>query len=188
VISKRRSPLVLTYRMNAGYLPADHWTQGPEGGGRNIGEACHIYDLFTFLTQSRVASVHAETIRVSGTRYRPADNFSTTMRFEDGSVATLTYTSLGAAGHPKEQLEVFADGLVLALDDYRRLTVAGGTIAGLTTTRQEKGQRQELASLISAIKDGGTWPIPLWQQLQAMEIAFAIEPSLRGLPDAEPAD
>jgi predicted dehydrogenase len=181
LLRSRAAPMVMTYRMNAGYLPLDHWTQGDEGGGRNVGEACHIYDLFTFLTSSRSAAIQAQAIQVDAPPYSPRDNFVATIRFEDGSVGTLTYTALGAVEYPKEQLEVFSDGRVLALDDYRRLNVSGSKAAGLTSTAQEKGQKEELAALAKAIRDGGPWPIPLWQQLQAMRIAFAVEPALTGV-------
>jgi predicted dehydrogenase/threonine dehydrogenase-like Zn-dependent dehydrogenase len=179
VASRSQHPMVMTYRMNAGHLPLDHWTQGPEGGGRNVGEACHIYDLFTFLTGSAVADVHAESIR-TGPPYSPRDNFTATIRFEDGSLGTLTYTALGAADYPKERLEVFGGGRVFTLDDYRTVTVHGMRGTGLSTQRQEKGHREELEALSRAIRDGGPWPIPLWQQIQAMRIAFAVEPFLVG--------
>jgi predicted dehydrogenase/threonine dehydrogenase-like Zn-dependent dehydrogenase len=176
----RSNPMLMTYRMNAGYLPADHWTQGPEGGGRNLGEACHIYDLFTFLTGSRVVDVQAAGIRPATDYYLATDNFVATARFEDGSVATLTYTALGSSDHPKEQMEVFVDGKVIALDDYRRLTVSGAGASGLSTRTPSKGQREELEALGTAISTGGEWPIPFWQQVQATEIAFAVERVLRG--------
>jgi predicted dehydrogenase len=171
--------MVLAYRMNAGYLPRDHWVHGAEGGGRNVGEACHIYDLFTYLTGSRVVETQAAAVRPTTGYYSPTDNFVATIRFEDGSVGTLAYTALGSSDHPKEQLEVFVDGKVITLDDYRRLTVAGSKAAALTTPRAAKGQRDELEALGRAIKNGGEWPIPLWQQVQAMEIAFAVERFLR---------
>jgi predicted dehydrogenase/threonine dehydrogenase-like Zn-dependent dehydrogenase len=175
----RTNPMVLAYRMNAGYLPRDHWVHGAEGGGRNVGEACHIYDLFTYLTGSRVVETQAAAVRPTTGYYSPTDNFVATIRFEDGSVGTLAYTALGSSDHPKEQLEVFVDGKVITLDDYRRLTVAGSKAAALTTPRAAKGQRDELEALGRAIKNGGEWPIPLWQQVQAMEIAFAVERFLR---------
>jgi predicted dehydrogenase/threonine dehydrogenase-like Zn-dependent dehydrogenase len=181
LIGKRSSPLVMSYRMNAGFLPRDHWTQGPEGGGRNIGEASHIYDLFTFLTGSRVSGVHAGAIKPRG-RFASSDNFVATISFEDGSIGSLTYTAMGSSEHPKEQLEVFVDGTVLALDDYRVLTVKGTDAPGLITKASEKGQREELLALASAIHSGGPWPSPLWQQVQAMEIAFAVEPFLASTP------
>ena len=58
----RKTPLIANYRMNAGFIPNDHWVHGPQGGGRNIGEACHIYDLFNALTGSTYESVEAMSI------------------------------------------------------------------------------------------------------------------------------
>lgn len=176
----RSGPLVASYRMNAGYIPLDHWVHQAEGGGRNKGEACHIYDLFTHLTQSEVTSVHARPLRPAARYYSASDNFVATLGFVDGSVATLTYTAAGSREYPKEQMEVFADGRVFALDDYRRLTIAGGKRLSLKTRRTEKGQKEELESLGRAILGGREWPIPLWQQLQATEIALEVQGFLDG--------
>jgi predicted dehydrogenase/threonine dehydrogenase-like Zn-dependent dehydrogenase len=175
VIAHRSNPMVLNYRMNAGYLPADHWVHGQEGGGRNIGEACHIYDLFTALTESKVLTVQCQTIRPATQHYRRQDNFIATMTFEDGSLASLTYTALGTPSYPKERLEVFVDGKVLFLDDYKRLTISGATAKGVESASSEKGQREELEIFGRAIQEGGEWPIPLWQQVQATEISFLVE-------------
>jgi predicted dehydrogenase len=153
---------------------------GPEGGGRNLGEACHIYDLFTALTESRSVDVSARPIRPATAHYSSTDNFVATVTFDDGSVATLTYTALGSHDHPKERLDVYVDGSVLSLEDYRRLRVSGRKAGGLSTRAAEKGQREELAALAQAIRKGGPWPIPLWQQIQATEIALAVEPCIRG--------
>ncbi len=177
----RSNPMILNYRMNAGYLPPDHWVHTEEGGGRNLGEACHIYDLFTYITGSRVTAVQAHSLIPRTGFYSASDNFVATMTFEDGSVATLTYTALGSKDFPKEQMEVFADGKVLHLDDYRKLTVTGARAKGVSTSTMEKGQKEELTALAQAIRQGGEWPIPLWQQVQATEIALAIEPFLGGI-------
>jgi predicted dehydrogenase len=173
--ANRTNPMILNYRMNAGHIPADHWVHGKEGGGRNIGEACHIYDLFTALTGSRVSAVRCDTIRPATDHYRRQDNFIVTVTFEDGSLGTLTYTALGTSEYPKERLEVFVDGKVLFLDDYKRLTITGASAKGVETAIAEKGQKQELESLGRAIQQGGEWPIPLWQQVQATEISFQVE-------------
>ena len=175
ILRGRTGPLLATYRMNAGYLPLDHWVHGPEGGGRNRGEACHIYDLFTFLTGSRVTAVHATALRPRTGHYSRTDNFVATVRFDDGSITSLTYTALGSREHPKEQMEVFADGKVLVLDDYRRLTISGATTRGVSTAGPSKGQREELEAFARAIRQGGEWPIPLWQQVQATDIALRVE-------------
>jgi predicted dehydrogenase/threonine dehydrogenase-like Zn-dependent dehydrogenase len=178
LLAGRASPLVADYRMNAGFIPLDHWVHGPEGGGRNIGEACHIYDLFLSLVGAPVESVSATAIRADGTRLAANDNFTATIGYGDGSVCTLTYTALGNRDHPKERLEVFADGMVLTLDDYKSLAVAGRG-SGWRGTTQQKGHLEELQALARAVRDGGGWPIPLEEQLQAMRVAFAVESQVR---------
>lgn len=174
----RSNPMILNYRMNAGYIPLDNWVHGKEGGGRNRGEACHIYDLFTYLTGSKVMTVQAATIRPTTGYYSPSDNFVATMTFEDGSVATLTYTALGAKGYPKEKMELYCDGKVIILDDYRSLSIAGSKASGIETKAIDKGQIEELEAFAGVIRKGSIWPIPLWQQIQATEIALRIEKAL----------
>ena len=180
LVAGRTNPMILDYRMNAGRLPLDHWVHSAEGGGRNLGEACHIYDLFTFLTGARTVGVSATSIRPSTDYYSSTDNFVATISFEDGSVATLTYTALGSPSHPKERLDVFVDGAVILLDDYQRLDVAGQTRPALTSSTSEKGQQQELGALVRAIRRGGEWPIPLWQQVQAAETALRVQDLITG--------
>lgn len=180
LMERRSDSMQIVYRMNAGYIPLDHWVHGPEGGGRNIGEACHIYDLFTFLTGARVTSVQAAAIEPRTGTYARNDNFTATFTFEDGSVATLVYTALGSTDHPKEQAEVFCDGKVYVLEDYRALRVVGSPAAGVETKVVDKGQAAEIAAFARAIREGGEWPIPLWQQEQAMRMAFDVEDALRG--------
>ena len=182
LLAGRTTPLVADYRMNAGYLPLDHWVHGPEGGGRNIGEACHVYDLFDALVgDAEVESVSAQAIRSDGTRLAANDNFVATTRYADGSVCTLTYTALGHRDHPKEQLDVFADNAVLTLDDYKSLAVTGGG-RGWRGVTQHKGHVEELETLAAAIRDGGPWPISLEEQARAMRIAFAVEEQIRSRP------
>jgi predicted dehydrogenase len=174
-LSGRSNPMMIDYRVNAGHIPLDNWVHGPEGGGRNRGEACHFYDLFTFLTGSRVAETSARAIRPATAHYAAADNFVASLGFADGSVATLTYTALGARDHPKERAEIFADGKVLTIDDYCRFTVAGARHRGIDLKRADKGHKTELLAFARAVRDGGDWPIPLWQQVQATEIALAVD-------------
>jgi predicted dehydrogenase/threonine dehydrogenase-like Zn-dependent dehydrogenase len=175
IVRGRSAPMIINYRMNAGYLPPEHWLQAPGEGGRNVGEACHVYDLFTYLVDAPVERVTAHGIGPRGGLYGARDNFVATITFADGSVATLTYTAMGAKDYPKERMEIFVDGQVIALDDYLTLTVTGSRAPGVTLRRADKGQAAELRAFGEAIRDGGAWPIPLWQQLQAMEIAYAVE-------------
>ncbi|MCE5249346.1 bi-domain-containing oxidoreductase [bacterium] len=170
----RKNPMILNYRMNAGYIPLDHWVHGEEGGGRNIGEGCHIYDLFTYLVDARVTAIEAKSIRPATDYCSYRDNFAATMTFEDGSIATLTYTALGSAEYPKENLDVFCDGMVLVLDNYTTLTGYGTSEADISSAGV-KGHFEEIQAFAAAISEKKTAPIPLWQQYQAMEIAFEVD-------------
>jgi predicted dehydrogenase len=174
---------MIDYRMNAGFIPSDHWVHGPEGGGRNLGEACHIYDLFTFLADAAVTEVSAHAIAPRSRHYARTDNFVATMSFADGSVASLTYTALGSREHPKELAELYVDGRLAVLEDYRRVRILGSRLAGWSGRVQDKGLAAELVAFADGIEGRG-WPIPWWQQLQSARVALAVEAQL--VPAAAP--
>lgn len=176
-VKDRTSPMIVNYRMNAGYIPSDHWVHGPHGGGRNIGEACHIYDLFNALTGSRPVDVHACTIVPASDHWRRDDNFVATIRYADGSICTLTYTSMGAKNFPKERADIFVDSKVIVLDDYKQLTITGGK-GGWKGLTIEKGQFEELKALAEAFRPQGQFPISLADQLSASRVSFAVETQL----------
>jgi predicted dehydrogenase len=98
ILEGHQSPLMILYRVNAGYLPPDHWTQTEEGGGRIIGEACHMLDLFQYLVSpAKMVEVTSTAIDSSQVEHvLPSDNVAATVRYDDGSVAMLLYTALGA--------------------------------------------------------------------------------------------
>ncbi|WP_413570363.1 bi-domain-containing oxidoreductase [Bdellovibrio sp. HCB117] len=177
LVEKRSNPMIINYKMNAGYLPKDHWTLGPEGGGRNIGEACHIYDVFTFLTGEKVIDCSVQSISPKTGHYSNRDNFVATFKFSDGSIATLTYTSIGSKEFSKETMEVFCDGLVVQMDDFKDLKVTGGKISHKSNS-PEKGQMEELQIFADAVSGKQDWPIPLWQQFQVTDMTFMVEDKL----------
>lgn len=181
VIKERSNPMILNYRMNAGYIPLNEWVHSDVGGGRNIGEACHIYDLFTYLTGSQCISINATSIKPKTKYYSHSDNFLVSLSFSDGSIANLTYTSLGSKEYPKEEMDIYVDGKILKLSDYKSLKIIGSQIKGIETNQAEKGHKEELEFFARCIKEGIEWPIPLWQQIQAMEIAFKVEELIGGL-------
>ena len=134
--------------------------------------------MFDYFTNAKVRVVTAAAIRPKSSYYNVRDNFISTVSFEDGSIATLTYTVMGSKDHPKEQCEIFCDGKVIVLSDYKCLSISGSNVKGLKTSTQDKGHNQELAEFAGAILHGAVWPIPLWQQMQAMEIAFEVQTQL----------
>jgi predicted dehydrogenase len=180
VLLGRTTPLIANYRMNAGYIPLDHWVHGPEGGGRNIGEACHIYDLFHYLVEADVKDVSARSIEPSSDQLARNDNFVATLGYDDGSVCTLTYTALGHRRHAKERLEIYADGQVILLDDYKALSASGDNRARWRSRRgPAKGHVDQLEALAECLLSGTPWPIGLEEQLHAMRNAFEVEQQLR---------
>jgi predicted dehydrogenase/threonine dehydrogenase-like Zn-dependent dehydrogenase len=176
----RSGPLMVSYRMNAGFIPPGHWVHGAEGGGRNIGEACHIYDLFNFLIGAEACAVRASAVHAGGGAWRADDNFIATLEYPDGSVASLLYTAMGNRDHPKEAMQMFVDGCVVSMDDFKSLTVTGGRHPGWSARSAHKGQFEELQALAAALRAGGEWPIPLAQQLNATRVSFEVERQIRG--------
>ena len=167
----------MNYVMNAGFIPSSHWTQGKEGGGRNIGEACHIYDLFVYMAGCESVKVQASNIK-SSKQYKDQDNFSVCISFADGSVCNLLYSSMGSVNYSKEKSQTFVDGRVITMDDYRHLNIfdAGKKIS---KTFKGKGHLQELEQFSKAILQGGDWPIPWHEQLLSSKISFEVEDQLR---------
>jgi predicted dehydrogenase/threonine dehydrogenase-like Zn-dependent dehydrogenase len=188
VLARRTTPLIADYRMNAGYIPPDHWVHGDEGGGRNIGEACHIYDLFGYLVESDARNVSARSIDPGSTELARNENFVVVIGYADGSICTLTYTALGHRRHPKERLEIFGDGQVISLDDYKSLSFSGDSRSGSRwhSRRAAKGHLEEFDALADAVLHGGAWPIRLEEQVEAMRIAFEVEEQIAGARPGAP--
>lgn len=178
-LAGRSEPLAAHYRVNAGYLPLNHWTQDPEiGGGRIIGEGCHFIDFLTFLVGSPPVDVRAQALPDAG-RYRQ-DNVVMTFTFPDGSLGTVTYLANGDKSFPKERVEVFAGGKVAMLDDFRTLeTVSGGSRKTVKTPQQDKGHRVGWQAFLDACRAGGPAPIPYADLLGVTRASFAAVRALK---------
>jgi len=171
-------PLALHYRVNAGFLPADHWLHDPvQGGGRILGEVCHFVDLLCFLTGTSVLEVETRSLPNPG-RYSN-DNVVCSLRFADGSQGTISYLANGDKAYSKERIEVFGGGGVAVLEDFRRLELvrAGKTQVIRSRLRQDKGHRGEWEAFAKAIQTGGTSPIPFGEVTATMLATFALEES-----------
>jgi len=175
-IASRRAPLMIEYRLNAGYLPLDHWVHGPQGGGRNIGEACHMYDVFRFLAAAPVDSISATAIDPRALAYRRNDNFCATIGYADGSVATLVYTALGPkSGMGKEHITVFCDGDAYVVDDFKRALRASDGSVFWQSGEADKGHYEELSRFGDAIAAGDEAPIPFDELIESSAVALHIE-------------
>jgi predicted dehydrogenase/threonine dehydrogenase-like Zn-dependent dehydrogenase len=118
VTSKRRAPLMVHYRINTGFVPKDLMMHGDAGAGRIIGDACQIIDLFCLMVNAQPVMVSVEALHASRDDLFPTDNFVASLSFEDGSVCSLIYTTLGSSESGNERMEIFFDGKSIVVDDY----------------------------------------------------------------------
>ena len=177
-LADRTEPLHANYRVNAGSIPLNHWTQDPEiGGGRIIGEACHFIDFITFLVGEAPVSVSAHTLPDIG-KYSE-DNVSMTFTFPDGSIGVVDYLANGDKSYAKERVEVFCGGQVSVLDDFVSLETVRDGRKTRTKSAQDKGWVNEWKVFVKSIRNGGEPPIPYEQLIGVTKSTFAAIESIR---------
>jgi len=175
-LDPRSGPLMMLYRVNAGAIPADSWIQRDEGGGRILGEVCHFVDSLTYLCGA--LPIEAQAAAAQG----HSDAVTALLRFADGSVGTIIYSSLGDPSLPKEYLEAFGAGRAITLDDFTELTIHADGKAKTIKARQDKGQAKLVAAFLDAARGKGPAPIPLEEVGAVSRATIAIEEALRGQP------
>ncbi len=177
-LSHRTEPMHVHYRVNASYLPLNHWTQDPAiGGGRILGEACHFIDFITFLVGEVPISVSAHALPDNG-KYRE-DNVSMTFVFADGSLGVVDYLANGDKSFPKERIEIFCAGEIAILDDFRSLEMVQDGNHKSIKGQQDKGWKDEWVAFSNAIREAGNPPIPYDQLIGVTRSSFAVVDALR---------
>jgi len=171
------SPKMIHYRVNAGFIPKDHWTQDLEqGGGRIIGEVCHFIDLINFFTKSYPIKLYAESMdSYTGLN----DSVSIILKYSNGSVGTITYSAVGDKALPKERIEILAKDYVAILDDFRKSNVIKkGKTTQFKTGKQDKGHNQSVASFLQSISDGAASTISFQDACNATKLTLLVQESL----------
>ncbi|MFA0812610.1 bi-domain-containing oxidoreductase [Microbulbifer epialgicus] len=166
--------------MNAGAIPANHWTQdNTVGGGRIIGEACHFIDLMRFLAGSKIVSIQARRMGDTPGIDITEDKASITLGFEDGSFGTILYLANGAASFPKERIEVFVAGRTLQLDNFRKLKGYGWPgFSKLNLWKQDKGQNACSAAFLRGLEQGSS-AIPVDEIFEVAGVSIQVAELLR---------
>jgi predicted dehydrogenase/threonine dehydrogenase-like Zn-dependent dehydrogenase len=174
-------PLSLHYRINAGFLPAQHWLHDPEmGGGRFVGEACHFVDLLLYLAGSEIVEIYGLELPSNGQYHQ--ENVAVQLQFANGSVAVLQYLSTGDKTLGKERLEILGGGATAIVDDFRRTTLSrDGRTRHLPRwgEQQDKGHRAEIARFLQAVEQGGPPPIPFQELVLSTLVTFKILESVQ---------
>lgn len=151
ITAQRSSPLIVNYRVNAGFLAPNHWIYQAENNGRIIGEACHMLEFILALVNSPLSSLSVSALPASNQLAR--DNFATSLVFQDGSQATLTYTSLGSTVQEKERVEIFWEGRSVVLNDFIKLQGFGLPFGfNKTSLGPEKGYKQLLQNFFTNLR------------------------------------
>ncbi len=172
------SPINIIATMNAGFIPADVWVHDMKiGGGRIVGEACHFIDLMIFLTGSKVKEVCMNAMGLHP--QENTDNAIITLKFENGSQGVINYFSNGSKEYPKERIEVYSQGRVLILDNFRKLIGYGFKGFSSMSTRLDKGHKHQFEKLIKQIKDGGAPLIPFDEIINTSKASFAAIESMK---------
>lgn len=166
--------VLITYRVNADPGTAADWSHGVEGGGRAVGEACHMVDFLHSLTgEGPVVDLQVLSLAAAGER--PDANFSAQLRFANGTLATLIYTTRGHRSLAKERIEVMIGGEALVVDDFRKVTVHGGGVRLFPErVSVNKGLREEWDVFHRACVSGEPFPIALATLRSVTETTFHI--------------
>jgi polar amino acid transport system substrate-binding protein len=181
VFAGRQSPLSIVYRVNAGRVPREHWTQdASEGGGRIVGEVCHFIDLMHFLTVAAPKSAYAEALSGDKGKLIREDSVLITLQFTDGSNGMIAYLAEGDGSLAKERIEIFGEGKTFIIEDFRSASLyAGGREKKEALRRQDKGQLEEVRVACAVVAEGKPAPITLAELEATTRATFRIRDSLR---------
>lgn len=153
-LKRRTGPAVVNCRVNSPGISGSYWMADPAIGGAILGEACHFVDLMYWLLESEPVEVTAYSLPTGQKEPIGENNLVASFRFGDGSIGSLTYCTVGSKTSGGERVEVFAQGLGVSTEDFKRLTVS----AGIQRTRSrwwgEKGYGAQLESFVERIRGG----------------------------------
>jgi len=177
VIDQRNNPLMITYRVNPGYLSQDHWVQSDTNGGRIIGEACHFFELFCFLTNAKPVMVSVASLNPKTNDVLLTDNFTAQISMSDGSCCTLIYSSQGNTSSGKEYMELFFDGKTIVMNDFLSLKGYGlPSSFNESVKQQDKGHQKLLEKFFDAAQNkGAPNPIPHDRIIMATQISLVVD-------------
>jgi predicted dehydrogenase/threonine dehydrogenase-like Zn-dependent dehydrogenase len=167
-------PINVIATMNAGFVPSSSWIHDLNiGGGRIIGEACHLVDLITFLSGSLVDEV---TMTAAGSNPEEnTDNASILLKYRNGSLGVINYYSNGNKAYSKERIEVYSQGRTLVIDNFRKLKAYGFSSSGFSKA-QDKGHFNQFKLLQEKLMEGGSELIPFEETLNtSRSVLCAIE-------------
>jgi predicted dehydrogenase/threonine dehydrogenase-like Zn-dependent dehydrogenase len=178
LLGKTPSAMNIIATMNAGFIPTDVWVQDMKvGGGRIVGEACHFIDLMIYLTGSQVKEVMMSALGTNPTEN--TDNAIITLKFENGSQGVINYFSNGSKAYSKERVEVYTQGRILVLDNFRKLEGYGFSGFSSFSGKIDKGHKEQFKRLIKSVQSGSEALIGFEEIVNTSKASFAAIESLQ---------
>ena len=153
-LARRAGPAVVTCRINSPGISGSYWMADPAAGGAILGEACHFVDLMYWLLGCEPVSVSAYSLPAGQKDPIGENNMVACFRFADGSIGNLTYATAGSKTSGGERVEVFAQGLGVFTEDFKRLDVRTSARSGRSSMWADKGYAQQLTGFLAAIREG----------------------------------
>ncbi len=181
LLSSVVEPVSFIFTINAGSIPANHWTQDANiGGGRIVGEACHFIDLMRFLAGSSIKTWHVQTIGGDNAVPVVDDKVSITLSFDNGSFGTIHYLANGSSAFPKERLEAFAAGRILQIDNFRKMRGFGWPgFRTMNLWKQDKGQTACADAFVRSVGEGCPCPIPVEELFEVSRVTIEVASAAR---------
>jgi predicted dehydrogenase/threonine dehydrogenase-like Zn-dependent dehydrogenase len=182
-IKNLSEPLVMNFRINAGFIPKEHWAQDPEiGGGRIIGEICHFIDLMIFYSDSLPVKVYAECINSNNSKITNEDNIAICVKFKNGSIGNLVYIANADKSLPKEKLEISGGEKIYIINDWKNYELYSNN-KNKKFNITGKGHKEEVEAFLNSIVLGKESPISFKEIYYTTLTTFKIKDSLStGLP------
>lgn len=144
-ISKRTSPAVISTRMNSPGIE-NGWAAEKAHGGVVLGEGCHFIDLMYWLLESEPVSISAYGFG--------EHNVAATLKFADGSIGNFIYTVVGSATSGGEMVEVFAPGVNVLSEDFKRIVIKKNKREARSKFFAAKGYQEQLESFVRSLRSG----------------------------------
>ncbi len=169
------APKHMIMTINAGFIPKEHWSQDIARGGRRLlGEVCHFIDLLRFIANCSI--INADVIAINSQE----DQLTITLIFADNSLGTIHYMANGHKSFPKERLEIFTDGKIIVIDNFRKMRGFGfRKFTKCNLWRQDKGQEACAAAFVNGLSVGLA-PIPLAEIFEVQQVCLDLVKKLRG--------
>ncbi len=182
IIKRNGYPVVINYRVNAGYFPPDIWIQDlEEGGGRIVGEVCHFIDLISYLSSSKIKELNSVHVPVNGKKIESEDNLIVTIEFENGSIGVLTYISIGGKEMEKERIEIFSNNSSLVIYDFINLQTFNCVEKGIKLKQPDKGHKALIHELSKKIRNEESLILPFKTDIEMTRLTLQILDQIHGL-------